>query len=266
MTVATRRPTSDRRDRPARPPRRRRGDRRATAGRPRAGARRRVARDLTRDAAGRAPPPARLAEPLARPGPAPHRRGQAALAVGRPDRRRGRRPRRPRPRLPGAAARRPSRVLCEPHWFGGSVADLAAVRAAVVGAGPGQGVRRRPAAARRCSGAAGRRRCPAPRRPASRATPRRSRRPGARPRARAARRGPRRARARPRPRDACPRHRASTTATCERSTSTRSGPSGCASSCPDDRLVDRRVRRPRAVDGRRLAGASASTAPSSARR
>ena len=29
------------------------------------------------------------------------------------------------------AARQPSRVLCEPHWFGGAVADLAAVRSAV---------------------------------------------------------------------------------------------------------------------------------------
>ena len=95
-------------------------------------------------------------------------------------------------------------VLCEPHWFGGSVDDLRAVRAAVVDPGPGQGVRRRraparaAAARRRGRGAAARRAAP------GQGPPARARRAGAVARARAARRGPRRARAAPRGRHRCP--------------------------------------------------------------
>ena len=62
--------------------------------------------------------------------PPPHRRGQAPLAVGRR--------RSPRPTTSIARARAYAAggasaisVLCEPHWFGGSVDDLRAVRSAV---------------------------------------------------------------------------------------------------------------------------------------
>ena len=105
-------------------------DRRAAArGRP-ARARRARAR---RPRGGRSPPrpeprPDRRGARRARP--PPHRRGQAPLAVRRRHRRRRTTPSRaPGPTPPAA---RPSiSVLCEPHWFGGSVDDLRAVRAAV---------------------------------------------------------------------------------------------------------------------------------------
>ena len=68
--------------------------------------------------------------PAGRPGPPPHRRDQALVAVGRRDRR-------PdedivaRARAYEAGGATAISVLCEPHWFGGSVDDLRAVRAAV---------------------------------------------------------------------------------------------------------------------------------------
>ena len=147
-----------------RPPRARRHD-----------ARRAAARPPSRGASSREIADRRLAEvvpELDALGPrraAPRRRRRAGAA-------RRRRRRSPRPGCTSsprssAAPRRPARsstaddavararayaaggaaaisVLCEPHWFGGSVDDLRAVRAAVSGAGARQGVRRRSAAAR----------------------------------------------------------------------------------------------------------------------
>jgi indole-3-glycerol phosphate synthase len=78
----------------------------------------------------RAPPADRRRTAGAHRAP-PDRRDQAVLAVGRPDRGRGRgqsSPGRARTRPVAAAA---ISVLCEPHWFGGSVDDLRAIRAAV---------------------------------------------------------------------------------------------------------------------------------------
>ena len=91
------------------------------------------ARSRRRPAADRRPP--------RRAGPAPHRRGQA---VARP--RPARSPPDDGPRRPRAGLRGRRRgaisVLCEPHWFGGSIADLA-VRARGVRPRAGEGVRRR---------------------------------------------------------------------------------------------------------------------------
>ena len=98
-------------------------DRRATSGRSR-----RRCRTTSREEA-----PSRAAAVAAVAGstrPAPHRRGQAPLAVGRLElgRRRHRRAC-ARLRAPGGAAA--ISVLCEPHWFDGSLDDLRAIRAAV---------------------------------------------------------------------------------------------------------------------------------------
>ena len=105
----------------------------------------------------RAAPPARATSSAAspRPGSTSSRRSSAArrppgaLADGGP-RRRG-----PGPGLPGRWRRAIISVLVEPHWFGGSIDDLRAARAATTAAGARQGVRRGRAAA---AAAAGRRR------------------------------------------------------------------------------------------------------------
>ncbi len=84
-------------------------------------------------------------------------------------------------------------VLCEPHWFGGSVDDLRAVRAAVSDPRARQGLRRRSPAARSPPGCRGRPRA-APRGPPPAGPAGQARGAGARPRARAAGGGARRAR------------------------------------------------------------------------
>ena len=113
----------------------------------------------------RRPPPRAFVERLARAGPPPDRRDQARLAVGRPDRRRRATTssRGPAPTQAGGAAA--ISVLCEPHWFGGSVDDLRRGSRGRRDPGPRQGVRRRRAPARAAARGRGRRRA-APRGPA----------------------------------------------------------------------------------------------------
>ncbi len=97
----------------------------------------------------RAPRP--VAEPLAAPGLAPDRRGQALLAVGRADRAGRRRRRRPGPGLRGRRRRRHLRPVRAAlvRRLGRRPARRARCR---LRAGAGQGVRRRSAAARPASG------------------------------------------------------------------------------------------------------------------
>ena len=122
-------------------------------------------------------------------------------------------------------------VLCEPHWFGGSVDDLRAVRAAVsvpvlakeFVVDPRQLDLLRAAGADLVL-------LLAVLHPAKRLA--RLVGAGAGPRPGAARRGARRPRAGGRRSRRARGSSASTTATCGRSTSTRSAPSGCASSSP----------------------------------
>ena len=181
------------------------------------------------DAAVATPRPRPIAERLAAPGPAPHRRDQALVAVGGTDRRGRRGHRRPRARL--RSRRR-----------GG---HLGPVRAALVrrlgrgparrarcrrDPGPGQGLRGRgdPAA-----DPPRRRRGPGPPAggPPSGPAPGAARRPCPRDRPGAARRGPRRARARSRARDARPAHRAEQPRPPDARGGRRSRGDACATRC-----------------------------------
>ena len=176
-----------------------------------------------------APPPRPVVERLAAPGPAPHRRDQARVAVGGRDRRRRRRHRRPGPRLRG---RRRGR-------------DLGPVRAALVRR-LGRGPARRPRRGRAC-------RCSPRSSSSTRASSPMLRAAGADPcccsrsctrhgasrgsstraldaRPRAARRGPRRARARAALATDARAHRPQQPRPADARRSTRSGRRGCASS------------------------------------
>ena len=190
----------------------------------------------TARASARGAPRARLREPswplLARPGlhliAEIKRRSPVGRGPGGPEARR---------RRTGTGLRRRRRehrspVLVEPHWFGGSLDDLAAIRGGGHRAGAGQGVRRRspPAAAAAC------RRAPTSsccwRRSTAAPACARSCAARARPGAGAARRGARPPRAGSALWPPTRASSGSTTATCERSTSTRSVRSGCGPPCP----------------------------------
>ena len=127
-------------------------------------------------------------------------------------------------------------VLCEPHWFGGSVDDLRAVRAAGRRPRARQGLRRRSPAARPPPGCRGRPRPAAggaP--PAGAARPARRRRPATSAWSRWSRPT---TRARSRPRSPPARGSSgSTTATSGRSTWTRSRPCALRELIPGDRLA-----------------------------
>ena len=84
-----------------------------------------------RSGGGRDPRRARSSARLARAGAAHHRGAETVLAVGRPDRRRRRSISSTRARAYEAGGAAAISVLCEPHWFNGSVDDLRRVREAV---------------------------------------------------------------------------------------------------------------------------------------
>ena len=176
---------------------------RPTSGRELAG---RARRERSRAAPRRPPPPRPFAERLARPGlhliAEVKRRSPSAGAIAAA----GDDVAVAGPGLRSAAARPRSRVLCEPHWFGGSIDDLRGRPGGGLRPGPGQGVRRRPAPAA-AAPRGRRRRGPPARRPPPGPPPGAPRGRCARPRPRAARRGARRARARPGARHPGPRHR-----------------------------------------------------------